>query len=86
MLPKNLLVPEFMRAVAPIWLSCSVKSFYYALVSISVNNIVDVGRVASIAKPKSTQVYQIIVVLGVQDCRVNIYPYIYVTSYGNRRT
>ena len=64
----------------------SVKSFYYALVSICVNNIVDVGRVACIAKPKSTQVYQILVVLGVQGCRANIYPYTYVISYGNRRT
>ena len=36
------------------------------------------GYVACIAKPKSTQVYQILVVLGVQDSRPNIYPYIYI--------
>ena len=44
------------------------------------------GRVACIAMPKSTQVYQILVVLGVQGSWPNIYPYIYVISYDNRKT
>ena len=34
--------------------------------------------------PSQLQEYQILVVLGVQGSQTNIYPYIYVISYGNR--
>ena len=44
---------------------------------------VEVGPCVRLELPQAQVNYQILVVLGVEGSRLNIYPYIYVISYGN---